>query len=712
MNDRWDIAADNYLVFGKPGFIIHHFFMSKSDSKMEIASVNDQFNDDLKIGIVNLRLEELSRIISKDTTLVQGRVNGNVLLKRMDSAYGIIAAAKINDLIIRNAPIGDVFLNAKNPEAGKFEVEAGITGNLNNLEAKGYFLPAGGDNSISIKATVQSLSLESIKAFSNGQIKEASGSISGNFLVAGNMSEPDITGNITFNDALVNPAALNSLLSINNQTIVFSKDGILFNSFTISDKDKHLATIDGSISMKKFRDLAFDLKVDSRDFLLANTTKQDNKQFNGRMVVDSRIDIQGPMNLPVVDANIRIKKGSNFTFAVPESRLTTDKGEGVVEFSNPTALHPILLRAEKMDIRNSEFRGIDLSSIIEIDKDATLRLLLDPASTDSLVVRGEAALSFTLDRSGKMSLTGAYNLNEGSYLVSLESVIKKKFDIVPGSKIIWSGDPLDAEISINATYSVRASPYDLVYDQMSGMSDADKGGYKNRYPFLVFLKLRGEILHPQISFDIQLAPEDKGILGGVVNQKLLMLNEDESALNKQVFALLVLGRFIQENPLTSESGGTSSLVRSTVGKFLSAQLNQLSSKVVPGMEINFDIQSYDDYQSGQAQGRTQVEIGLKKQLFNERLSIEVGGAVDVEGEKARQNTASDITGDVTVEYKITKDGRYRLKAFRHNQYEGAIEGQIVETGAGILFLRDFNKWKDLFIRRKKSKEAMIPNQLP
>ena len=142
-----------------------------------------------------------------------------------------------------------------------------------------------------------------------------------------------------------------------------------------------------------------------------------------------------------------------------------------------------------------------------------------------------------------------------------------------------------------------------------------KGGYKQRYPFLVLLKLRGEILHPEISFEIQLPPEDKGILGGAVNQKLNMLNEDASALNKQVFALLVLGRFVQENPFQTESGGTSTLVRSTVGKFLSAQLNKLSSKVIPGIELNFDIQSYDDYQTGQAKGRTQVEIGIKKATF-------------------------------------------------------------------------------------------------
>lgn len=303
-----------------------------------------------------------------------------------------------------------------------------------------------------------------------------------------------------------------------------------------------------------------------------------------------------------------------------------------------------------------------------------------------------------------MSLTGAYNLDEGSYLVSLQSVIKKKFDINPGSTIIWNGDPLDADISINATYSVRASPIDLVADQMSDSPEVDKGAYKQKYPFWVLLKLRGEILHPEISFEIQLPPEYKGILGGAVNSKLSLLNEDPSALNKQVFALLVLGRFIQENPLQTDANvGASTIVRATVSKFLSAQLNQLSSKVVPGVELNFDIQSYDDYGTGQAEGRTQVEVGLKKQLFNERLSVQVGGTVDVEGEKAKQNSASDITSDVTVEYKLVKDGRYRLKGFRHNQYEGAIEGQLIETGIGVSYVRDFNAWKDLFRAPKKVK---------
>jgi hypothetical protein len=124
------------------------------------------------------------------------------------------------------------------------------------------------------------------------------------------------------------------------------------------------------------------------------------------------------------------------------------------------------------------------------------------------------------------------------------------------------------------------------------------------------------------------------------------------------------------------------------------------------VELNFDVQSYNEYETGEAKGRTQVEVGVKKQLFDERLSVQVGGSVDLEGEKARQNSGGNIAGDVSVEYKLTEDGRLRLKAFRHNQYEGAIEGQLVETGAGILYVRDFNKWNEIFKPLKRKSDPI------
>ncbi len=711
MYNQWDIAPENYIEFGDEGFLIYNLFIKNAVSQVRVSSVNQQFNDDLNIELNNFKLDDISRIIEKDTSFVKGTIDGIAMLKRVNNTYGVIADAKISNLLVREVPVGDVTVKATNPETGKFDLDVNLSGPENNFSAKGYFIASDGDNSVNVKTAIQSLSMKTIEAFSMGQITESSGTLSGDLTIQGSVSSPDITGELVFNDVFVKPAVLNNRLHLSNETIQFKPGGIWLNSFTLSDSRQNKAILDGSVQMKKFSDFVFALQVDATDFLLLNTTSRDNENYYGRMIIDSRINIKGPMAQSVINGNVRVKRGSNFTFVVPEDRLSADKGEEVVEFNSPDTMSPILYGDGKPEAPVTGFTGFDLSTIVEIDKEATLRLLMDPTSTDSLVVRGEAALSFSIDRSGKMSLTGAYNLDEGSYLVSLESVVKRKFDILPGSTIIWNGDPLDALISINARYTVRAAPYDLVAFQMSGMTAAESGGYKQQYPFWVLLKLKGEILQPFISFEIQLPPDEKGILGGAVNQKLNLLNEDESALNKQVFALLVLGRFIQENPLLTSTGGTSTLVRSTVGKFLSAQLNQLTSKLLPGVELNFDIQSFEDYQAGQAEGRTQVEIGLKKQLFDERLSVQLGGSIDVEGERARHNQTTDIASDIQIEYRLTKDGRYRLKGFRHNQYEGVIEGQLVETGVGFVYVRDFNWRKNLFSRLKtKSDTTKIEEQ--
>ena len=138
------------------------------------------------------------------------------------------------------------------------------------------------------------------------------------------------------------------------------------------------------------------------------------------------------------------------------------------------------------------------------------------------------------------------------------------------------------------------------------------------------------------------------------------------------------------------------MLRSTVSNFLSEQLNKLSASFIPGLEMNFDLQSYEDYSGGEAEGRTELSVGVKKQLFDDRLSVQVGGTVELEGERATQNQANDIASDVVIEYKLTKDGRYRLKGFRKNQYEGLIDGQLTETGIGAVLVREFNRLKELF----------------
>ena len=701
MNEAWRIAPENYIAFGREGFLFHHIYLKKLNSELNINSLHNKFNDDVIIDMQHFHLSDLSRIVEKNVNLLKGSLDGNILLQKKDKNFGLIADADISDLELDNHAIGKLSIKAKNPIADKFDIDLKLIGEENNIHAIGYYLPKGGENSIKIKTEIESLSMKTVEAFAMGEISEASGKLTGNFLISGKSNAPDLSGELSFNKVFLTPALLNNQLSIEQEKIKLNKDGIYFNSFEILDVNKHNFTIDGSVKMKQFSDYIFDLKINTKDFLLFNTTSKQNKTLYGKLLIDSHIDINGPEVLPIINAKLKIKKGSDITFAVPESKLTTDKGESIVEFTNLTSLKPIEQETEKKE--KTAKRNFDFSSIIEIDKDAKLRLFLDPTSTDSLVVKGEAALGCILDRSGKLSLTGVYDLKDGSYLLSMESIIKKKFEIIKGSTISWSGDPMNAQIEINASYSVRSAPIDLMANQIAGGSEVDKNAYKEVHTFIVLLKLRGEIMHPEISFEIQLAPEDMGIVGGSVNSRLVVLNADPSALNKQVFALLILGRFVQDNPLMTESNATSNLVRSTVGKYLSSQINQLSSRFIHGVDLNFDIQSYDYNQMGQSTGRTQLDIGVKKQLFKDRLTIQVGGSLEIEGEKAKQNSANDLTSDFLLEYKISEDGRYRFKAFRHNQYQGEIDGQLIETGTGLMYVRDFDKWKDFFYRSKKEK---------
>jgi len=83
--------------------------------------------------------------------------------------------------------------------------------------------------------------------------------------------------------------------------------------------------------------------------------------------------------------------------------------------------------------------------------------------------------------------------------------------------------------------------------------------------------------------------------------------------------------------------------------------------------------------------------------------VQVGSQVALEGSD-RSYEASDIIGDVSLEYLLTKEGRYRLKAFRKNQFQDLVEGQIMVTGLSLLFSKDFDDFKDLMTKTPKVKD--------
>jgi hypothetical protein len=169
---------------------------------------------------------------------------------------------------------------------------------------------------------------------------------------------------------------------------------------------------------------------------------------------------------------------------------------------------------------------------------------------------------------------------------------------------------------------------------------------------------------------------------------------------------------VGDNPFQSSSGGfnAGSFARQSVSKLFTEQLNQLASGLIQGVDINFDVASSDDYTTGERRSRTDLNVGLSKRLLNDRLTVTVGSNFELEGPQKSNQKSNNLAGDISVNYQISKDGRYMLRAYRKNQYEGAIEGYVIEQGVGFVITMDYNRFSEILRRKKAKVEGVDDNQ--
>jgi hypothetical protein len=523
------------------------------------------------------------------------------------------------------------------------------------------------------------------------------GEISGTIELKGTADKPDIDGSLLFTGTKFHSTYLNSSFAIDNEKIAFVDEGIALDQFDIVDSDRNKLQLDGTILTRTYRDFKFNLNLTSNHFRLLNTTEKDNDLFYGKVDLALNARIRGTMTTPVVTMEAGLSDGSNLTYVVPQSEASVLQAEGIVEFIDKTFEgDPFMkkINSEVSDTIKSTFRGIDLTARLALTDQETLTVVIDPLTGDQLTVKGNSTLTLQIDPTGDIHLTGRYEISEGTYNLSFYKFVKREFTIDKGSTITWLGDPINAQMDIRAIYNVQTSPIELFSNQLSGAATDEVNRYKERLPFLVYLKLSGDLLQPDIGFQLEMPMASRNAIGGSVYARLQDINTRESDLNKQVFALLILKRFMADNPFENQGpGGFESTARRSVSKILSEQLNRLSQNI-KGVELSFDIKSYEDYSSGRGHGQTELQVGVSKSLFNDRLVVKLSGNIDVEGENSKRQ-ATDYIGDLALEYKLTPDGRLRITGFRNSDYD-MIDGELTETGAGLIYVKDYNTLSELF----------------
>ncbi|TCD17979.1 translocation/assembly module TamB [Pedobacter psychrodurus] len=691
---KWVVSQNNYIQFGASGILVNQFQISNSGQSLSINSNPTEPNAPLAVAFKDFQLETLTKFAETDTTLVGGRLNGTANVKDLASTPKFEANLTIDQLRYQKDQLGTLRLAVNNNTENAFEVNVALTG-VHELRVNGFYYTAP-ESALDLKVNIDKIEMKNIESLSAGQLKNGTGTLTGALTVKGALTAPKILGDLTFNNAGIRVAYVNSYFRMPNEKISFTNEGISFNNFTLIDSLNQKATVNGKVYTNDFKNYRFGLDIRTNNFRAINSTAADNDMIYGTVFLTSSIKVRGDLNQPDVNMNVNVNKGTKFFFALPSSDPAIIDQEGIVQFIDADAPPFNGQKALKVDsISKSPIKGLNLVADVKVDPEAELNVVVDASTGDNLKVRGNADLNVTMDPSGKISMTGRYEIVDGSYNLTL-AVVKKEFKLVKGSTIIWTGEPTSATANITALYEVNAAPIDL-------LNQPDLYEARTKLPFQVYLMIKGELLKPTISFKLDLPENERGALNGQVYTKLINVNRDESELNKQVLALLALNRFIANNPfqsLAGGGGGVSTLARSSVSKLLTEQLNNLTSDLIQGVDLNFGVNSSEDYSTGSMQQKTDLEVGLSKKLLNDRLTVSVGSSFALEGPQAPGEKSTNIAGNVNVEYALSADGRYRLRAYRRNQNDMIVQGQIVETGLGFTLVVDYNKFREIFQKKR------------
>ncbi len=704
--ENWQIAADNLLRFGDTGLYANNFELSNNGNTLKIQSESDRPNAPLKVNFIDFNIETILNMVKKDKSLAGGIINGNVLVKDLMTNPVFTSDLMVNEFAFQGELIGDISLKVNNQTADTYAANIAITGNGNQVNLDGFYKATSG--TFDLNLDLQHFEMKSIQGFTFGNIEDGSGFLSGNFKVTGTAAQPRVIGDLKFNDVALRVTQLNSYFKSINEKIVFNDRGIFLDKFTVSDEKDNQLAINGAVLTTDYKSFGFDLTVDADNFRAVNSKAKDNDLYYGDLFLDTKLVIKGSLESPVISGNIKINEDTKLSVVLPQSDPSIADREGIVEFVDEDNVMLKQTIAMEDTMNKTGVRGLDVSVNIEIVKEAELNLIIDKGNGDYLKLKGEADLTGGIDPSGKTTLTGKYEFTEGAYEMSF-NFLKRKFDIQKGSSITWNGEPTSANVDITAVYVAETAPIDLLDDQLGSVSPSVRNTYKQKLPFEALLKINGELLKPKISFDIDLPDGNYNVSSDIVTAsqtKLEQLRQEPDELNKQVFALLLLNRFIGENPFASEagSGGAETLARQSVSKILSQQLNNLAGDLVKGVELNFDLESTEDYTSGVKENRTDLNVGISKQLLNDRLKVTVGSSFGLEGQEQTNQQANNIAGDLSADYQLTKDGRYVIRAYRKNEYQVALQGQVIETGVAFIITMDYNKFRELFHTSQEEKD--------
>jgi hypothetical protein len=293
---------------------------------------------------------------------------------------------------------------------------------------------------------------------------------------------------------------------------------------------------------------------------------------------------------------------------------------------------------------------------------------------------------------------GDYTFNKGDYLFTIRQnffSVDKLFLLRPGGTLRWNGDPFGAQMDIWADYSSpNIPPYELIASLLS--TDEERQSARQPTEVKLAMNMKGQLLKPDVSFDIQLT-QLFGQLKSYTDTRLSQIKLDQAELNRQVFAIVVLGNFLPTNQQGFGATDINNALNTTLSGLISNQFANYingwlhdvikNNGIISGVDFNINTQAGIDLASISPDFNS-LQIRPRINLFDNKVSVDAGFIT------SEFNNQTYVNSDLAIEWYISKDRLLRFRVYNRGVQD--IQGQRNRTGVGLSWRKEFESWKDLF----------------
>jgi len=692
LEQTWNMEESNLITLTKDNLIFSNMSIKSGTQSISATGSISKFNN--KPVIIKVKSVNMNNLNPLITNKLEGIISGSAQVSNIFSTPLIETDFIIDSLRVDDYYFGNIEgVSNWNQFENQFDVNFFVDRNsVKLLNITGAYKPLGDNNALLLDAQLINTDLRLVEPFTK-LFTDIEGTVSGNVKITGALFKPILKGSGQINNASITINYLKSKLYAQGN---WQLDSSLISLNNVVIKDNNIGTglLEANFYHTNFKSFSMDLKADFNNLKVLNTALKNNDYFYGTAIGSGNLSITGPFSNLVISTRAKTEKGTKFYIPLSNSKAGV-KQEDFISFSNFTTEEKTttVTIEDKINLKN-----VTINLDIEVTPDAYAEIIFDLTAGDIIRGRGKGNLSLGIDTKGEFTMLGEYEFTEGAYNFTMYNIVNKEFKINPKSKISWSGDPYLATMEINADYKVNTSLapiIDTVYQDLPEL--------KRIYPTKVLLDLNGPLLSPNIDFDIIIEdyPRSNVNIDTEVRAFLNKIKNDEQEMNRQVFSLLVFRKFSPPNAFST--GGT---LGSSVSEFVSNQLSYWISQVDENLTIDFDLGELD------ADALKTFQLRVSYAFMDGKLIVTRDGGFTDQNQEA---TLSSITGDWTVEYLLSQDGRLRIKLFKRTNYDQLSSStgsndELISGGFSLLYTASFNDLSELFNKNKKSKEKKPSNK--